>query len=71
MSRNPPSDEPRRLNALLLLAILALPPFFVWLLLRSGYSSDLRIGGFLYALGLPALNLAMFFGFGGGLNELP
>ena len=43
----------------LLLAILALPPLFVWLLLRRGYSRDLRIGAFLYAFLLPALNLIL------------
>ena len=50
--------EPRRLSAPLLLAILALGPVFVWLLLRPGYSSDVRTGGFLYAFLYPALRLA-------------
>lgn len=40
-------DEPRRLSAPLLVAILAMAPIFVWLLLRRGYSRDLRIGAFL------------------------
>jgi hypothetical protein len=52
------ADQPRRLSAPLLLAILALPLLFVWLLLRLGYSSDLRTGAFLYALLFPALQLA-------------
>jgi len=51
------SDEPRRLSALVLLAILALPLPFVFLLLRSGYSRELRIGAFLYAFLFPALQL--------------
>ena len=41
----------------MLLAILASGPIFVWLLLRPGYSSDVRIGGFLYAFLFPALQL--------------
>ena len=52
------SDEPRRLSAQLLLAILALPLPFVWLLLRPGYSRDLRTGAFLYAFLFPTLQLA-------------
>ena len=52
-----PSDEPRRLTAWLLLAILALPVPFVFLLLRKGYSRDIRIGGFLFAFTIPALHL--------------
>jgi hypothetical protein len=50
--------EPRWLSAPLLLGILALPVVFVWLLLRPGYSRDLRLGAFLYALLFPALQLA-------------
>jgi hypothetical protein len=42
--------EPRRLSAWLLLGILSVGPVFVWLTLRRGYSRDLRIGAFLYAL---------------------
>jgi hypothetical protein len=52
-----PTNEPRRLSAPLLLAILACGPVFVWLLLRPGYSSDVRIGGFLYAFLAPTLQL--------------
>jgi hypothetical protein len=58
MAADEPSDEPRRLSAPLLLAILALPLLFVWLLLRPGYSRELRIGALLYALLFPALQLA-------------
>ncbi|MDP8994436.1 MAG: hypothetical protein M3N07_05550 [Pseudomonadota bacterium] len=41
------------------MAILALPFLFVWLLLRRGYSRDLRIGAFLYAFALPVLVLLL------------
>lgn len=58
MTASFPTDEPRRLSAPLLLAILALPPLFVWLLLRPGYSRDVRTGAFLYAFLFPALQLA-------------
>lgn len=37
-----------------LLGIVALGPLFVRLLLRRGYSRDVRIGGFLYAVLPPA-----------------
>jgi len=50
---------PRPLSAPLLHAILTAPPVFVWLLLRPGYSSDVRTGAFLYAFLLPALQLAV------------
>lgn len=52
------SAGPRRLSGPLLLAILVLPLVFVWLLLRPGYSRDVRIGGFLYAFLYPALLLS-------------
>ncbi|HYD37945.1 MAG TPA: hypothetical protein VEA60_10050 [Allosphingosinicella sp.] len=58
MAADAPTGEPRRLSALLLLAILALPALFVWLLLRNGYSRELRTGAFLYAFLFPALHLA-------------
>ena len=58
MADDETGNEPRRLSAPLLLAILALPLLFVWLLLRPGYSRDLRIGAFLYALLFPAAQLA-------------
>lgn len=58
-------NEPRRLSAPLLLAILALPIVFVWLLLRPGYSRHLRTGAFLYALLFPALQLAVLLLTGG------
>lgn len=51
------TNEPRHLSAPLLLAILAFPLPFVFLLLRRGYSRDLRTGAFLYAFLFPALNL--------------
>ena len=54
---DPPNDEPRGLSAPLLFAILAIPPVFVWLLLRPGFSPDLRIGAFLYAFLLPTIEL--------------
>lgn len=58
MSRTEPLDrEPRRPSATLLFAILAVGPVFVWLLLRRGYSRDLRVGAFLYIFLLPALQL--------------
>ena len=41
----------------MLLAILAVPVPLVFLLLRRGYSRDLRIGGFLYAFAFPTLYL--------------
>ena len=53
-----PADEPRRLSAAVLFAVLALPLPFVFLLLRPGYSRDVRIGGFLYTFLFPALQLA-------------
>jgi hypothetical protein len=61
-------DEPRRLSASLLLGILALPFPFVFLLLRRGYSRDLRIGAFLFAFLFPVLQLAalLLAGAGGG-----
>ena len=58
MAADPPTGEPRRLSAPLLFAILILPPVFVWLLLRPGYSRDVRTGAFLYAFLFPALQLA-------------
>lgn len=58
MAAEAPPLEPRRLSGLLLFAILLLPIVFVWLLLRPGYSRDLRTGAFLYALLPPALQLA-------------
>jgi hypothetical protein len=58
MAEHEPCIEPRPLSAALLLAILALPLLFVWLLLRPGYSRDLRIGAFLYALLFPAAQIA-------------
>lgn len=58
MAGDTQTDEPRELSALLLLGILALPLLFVWLLLRPGYSRDVRTGGFLYAFLFPALQLA-------------
>jgi hypothetical protein len=60
------TNEPRRLTAPVLLAILPVPVVFVWLLLRPGYSRDLRIGAFLYALTFPALHLAALLLAGGG-----
>ena len=39
--------EVRKLSAILVLGVLAFPAIFVWFLLRSGYSSDVRTGGFL------------------------
>lgn len=60
------ADEPRRLSAPVLLAILALPLPFVFLLLRPGYSRELRTGAFLYAFLFPALRLtAVIFGLDG------
>jgi hypothetical protein len=44
----------------LLLAILALPVLFAWLLLRRGYSRDIRIGGFLVAFAIPLLHLLIW-----------
>ncbi len=41
-------EEPRRLSAALILGVLIMPSLFVWLLLRRGYSRDVRIGGFAY-----------------------
>jgi hypothetical protein len=58
MAEDEPGNGPRRLSAPLLLAILALPLVFVWLLLRPGYSRDLRIGAFLYASLFPAALMA-------------
>ena len=51
------SEEPRVLTGPVFIAILALPILFVWLLLRRGYSRDLRIGGFLYAFSPAVLTL--------------
>lgn len=48
----PPVDvdaEPKRLHPLVFLAIYSAPIVFVWLLLRRGYSHDVRLGGFLLA----------------------
>lgn len=42
------SPEPRRLSALLILGILALPAVFAWFTLRRGYTRDVRIGAFAY-----------------------
>ena len=41
---------PRPLSPWLILSVLAFPILFVWLLLRPGYSTDVRLGGFLYAV---------------------
>jgi hypothetical protein len=57
MSAQDPANEPRRLTAPVLLAVLALPLPFAFLLLRPGYSRDLRTGAFLYAFLFPALQL--------------
>ena len=46
--QSPASAEPRRLGALLLVAILVYPVLFAWLLLRRGYSPTLRQGAFLW-----------------------
>ena len=51
--------EPRRLSGWLLSGVLALPVIFVWLLLRRGYSRDVRLGAFLYAVLFPALRLTV------------
>ena len=47
--REPQADAPRRLSAPLLLAVIAAPTLFWWLLLRKGYSNTIRLGGFLLA----------------------
>ncbi len=41
------SGEPRRLSAALILGVLVAPAIFAWLVLRRGYSRDVRIGAFL------------------------
>lgn len=58
MAAGAPIPEPRCLSPSLLFAILLLPLVFVWLLLRRGYSRDLRTGAFLYAFLSPSLKLA-------------
>jgi hypothetical protein len=46
-------SEPLPLSAALILGIIAAPGIFAWLVLRRGYSRDVRIGAFLLlALGL-------------------
>ena len=46
-----PLDSPgqRALSAAVCLAIYSLPVLFVWLLLRRGYSAEVRRGGFAFA----------------------
>jgi hypothetical protein len=39
----------RRLSTWLLGGLILAPGLFVWFLLRRGYSSQLRLGGFAYA----------------------
>jgi hypothetical protein len=39
----------RRLNPVVFLAIYCIPVVFAWLLLRKGYSRDVRLGGFAFA----------------------
>lgn len=43
------STEPRRLSLWLILGVYSAPLVFCWFLLRSGYSSHVRRGGFLLA----------------------
>jgi hypothetical protein len=46
MNAAPPAYRP--LGLPLALAILAAPGVFVWLLLRPGYSGEVRLGAFAY-----------------------
>jgi hypothetical protein len=41
------SAELRRLSLMLIIGIYSLPVIFAWFLLRPGYSSHVRLGGFL------------------------
>ncbi len=54
-----PPGDPRRLSGWLLSGVLTLPVIFVWLLLRRGYSRDVRLGAFLYASLFPAMQLTV------------
>ena len=49
----PGEPEPRPVNLLLILAVLAVPILFVWLLLLPGYARSTRIAAFTYAFGYP------------------
>lgn len=46
MTEEQPSCRP--LSAWLVLGILTLAPLFAWFTLRSGYSTNVRAGAFLY-----------------------
>lgn len=41
---------PRSLSLWLIAAIVTAPAFFFWLLLRRGYSFEVRLGAFLFML---------------------
>ena len=58
----PEAAEPRHLSPPLLLGILVLPAIFFWFLLRRGYSSELRLGAFLYMAMTMALGFVRTFG---------
>ena len=51
---------PRRLSGWLLCGLLVAPGLFVWLLLRRGYSNQLRAGGFAYAAFVVASGLVHY-----------
>ena len=47
--------EPRHINPLFMLGLIALPIVFVWFLLLPGYARSTRIAAFSYAFAFPAI----------------
>ncbi|QNQ08079.1 hypothetical protein [Sphingomonas alpina] len=50
-----PAQEPRAVNALFMLGLIAWPIIFVWFLFLPGYSRSLRVAALSYAFVLPVL----------------
>ncbi|MES2289985.1 MAG: hypothetical protein V4530_09635 [Pseudomonadota bacterium] len=50
---------PKRLHPIVFILIYSAPILFVWLLLRKGYSSSLRVAGFTFALFLGFIPFAL------------
>jgi hypothetical protein len=59
------AGEPRHLSAVLILGVLVSPPIFAWLVLRRGYSRDVRIGAFLLLALTVAVQVARLWPFAG------
>ena len=55
-----PAKEPRAVNALFMLGLIAWPIVFVWFLFLPGYSRSLRVAAFSYAFAIPVLLLVAY-----------